>query len=294
MIHMHNAYCHGTQGKGKHTARYCPLYTGTYEKTWLTQTNAISVWKKNESAVVDLVSQSPPQSQTMVVQQQQPRQHPLSSQASREIKQLKDTITQLQEVIRNQVSKQQQYETIIHELRQDRKEMKDMLKELMSLITTRTNTTTTNGVQVIPHDAPPTPVMTSTRGHITASPAAVGNRSRGNSLVNLANQSLITSTIKPVNQSIPHSSIPTHNAFTALMQPKPPAKQTTTTPHPTTSTEDEIQDDNDVDDMDDVDMSSTPKEASSFPLGKKHTRTVESSPNKKPKKKTKPLRSKQL
>ena len=69
---------------------------------------------------------------------------------------------------------------------------------------------------------------------------------------------------------------------------------TTTTPHPTTSTEDEIQDDNDVDDMDDVDMSSTPKEASSFPLGKKHTRTVESSPNKKPKKKTKPLRSKQL
>jgi hypothetical protein len=289
--------CHGTQGKGKHTARYCPLYTGTYEKTWLTQTNVTSVWKKNESAVVGPDSQSPPNSQTLVPvvqlqQQLQPQTHQQSpsSQSTREIKQLKDTIAKLQEVIRNQVSKQQQYETLIEEMNKDRKAIKNMFDSLMTMLTQTQPLAANKTIQVIQHDAPTTPVMSSTRSHITASPAAVGNRSRGSSIVNLANQSLITSTIKPVTHTIAQPAIPTHNAFTALMPHKTQAKPATTTQHPTASTDDEKEDDNVNVDMDDDVMAThtnTPKEASSFSLGKKHIRTMEPSPNKKPKKKTK-------
>jgi hypothetical protein len=296
--HAQCILCHGTHGKGKHTARFCPIYTGTYEKTWINTHAPVSVWRNQETAVLGhlnpvVPTSTPPQHPHNHNQQQQQQSHyeiNSSNHSAREIKGLKDTIAQLKKVIRDQVSKQQQYDTIIQEMRKDRQEMKDMFTKLVTMMTHSHTNAASKNVQVIPYDAPSTPVMSGTRSHISALPSAVGNRSRGNSLVNLANQSLITNTIKPVTQTTPQTTISTHNAFTALMHQKSQNKPTTTAPQSTISTDDEKEDVNACDD-DDVDeiMSTdtpTPKKASSFSLGKKHTRTSGTSP-KKPKKKTK-------
>ena len=250
------------------------------------------MWRRKESVVVAPPSPNPvppeqQQIQEPLPQHRQPQNITRDLQSLREIKQLKETISQLQEVIRNQVSKQQQYEILIQEMKKDRDEMKDMFTALINMIAHSQLTSAGKAVQVTPHDAPTTPVMSGPRSHMTVSPAAVGNRSRGNSMVNLATQSLITSTIKPVTQPTSQQTIATHNAFTALMQQKPQPKPATTTPQSTVSTDEEKEDDNDDDDVMSIN-SATPQEASSFSLGKKHNRNAGPSPNKKPKKKTKP------
>ena len=163
-------------------------------------------------------------------QHKQPPSTTRDTQYLREIKELKETIKQLQEVIKQQATTQQQSEKIINTLMEDRKELKDMMSEMMAFMRTNHTSASSNGVRVTQHDAPPQPAMTATRSSMVSSPAAVGARSRGSSLVNLATQSLITPSITQVTQQQQQQHPTEHTQTQPTEHKQQPTEQPTQVP----------------------------------------------------------------
>jgi hypothetical protein len=235
----------------KHTARTCPMYVGTYRKAGTKATNPLPVVGKaipphlqarvGNNSYSSIASSRPQEHQPQPHSQQQP-QHHQDNNTNEEIKVLKDTITELKEMLQQQVNENktliQQNNTLMEKmLSQQDIMMKLVAKALNIQITEDKN----NDIDIQTHtQAPHTDVLVPASPAMTASTRATPNpkppRTPGPrpKQIDLASQQLITESMR----SKTPSQTTQQNAHTPAQTPQPTNNDTQTQkPHDTDMTE---------------------------------------------------------
>ena len=222
--------------QGKHAARNCDLYLGTY-----TEVNGVgtkttnppsSVWKGIPHALTKpAASVAPSSSSSSVIsripappQQQQHQHHSHhDKQYKQEIQQLKSTISRLETLLSQQTSK---YESIIQQMVTQQQQLMTQQQTFMQMITLalnmKMNNTTNTGIDVQPCDVtspsaarvPASPVMTTTS---MPPPSPKPRTPRVQKTISLANQTLISEAFTGnVEQTLTTTNIEPLQAFLAL------------------------------------------------------------------------------
>ena len=255
--------CH----KAKHSARNCALFLGTYHKSGTKPSNPLPavgkaipphlqarVGSKSYSAVTFPRLQNQPQPQQ---QQQEQPQEPQQVQdklnnSNEEIKLLKDTITELKEMLQQQVSENktlmQQNKTLMEQMLAQQKTMMQLVAKALNMQITEDKN---NDIDIQTHsqtqqsntNVVPSPAMTATssRSMIPPSPRTPGPRPKQ---VDLSSQLTIKESIRRTptqTQTAQQPAQPTHDtdmtarqqAYSQLMDTPAQPQHATHTPKPT-------------------------------------------------------------